>query len=235
MPTPARKRTAEDAADFLIRRLEMKSIDAAGTFRGYAAVFGERDEAGDICEAGCFTDTLADWAERGTLPRVKWRHFQTIGHCTRLAEDAHGLLVEGVIWAADVAAELRDGLAAGDEIGMSFGFFADPEASRYESAPGPLGELLSTRYLARVELSDDITITLRPVSSSTELLEVKSADGSTRRLPPPSVVEGLLRDAGCTRRDAKQVTARMLPAARDAGRTQLVAGLGEIAAMLRGA
>lgn len=78
-------------------RLEVKAVDeAAGTFTGYAAVFGNRDSYGDVIEPGAFAKTLADNA--GVFP-VLWQHdpYEPIGVSTSMEEDEKGLRVEAAI------------------------------------------------------------------------------------------------------------------------------------------
>lgn len=68
----------------------------AGTFKGYAAVFGNVDRSGDIIERGAFRKTLKDGgAERPVFVNHDWQSIP-IG-VARLAEDRTGLRVEGQI------------------------------------------------------------------------------------------------------------------------------------------
>jgi len=211
-------------SDLLIRKLDAVEVkDGRGRFRGYAAVWGDQpDKKGDIVERGAFAQALVEWKDRGTMPRVKWRHRLTVGHVTAMSEDDHGLLVEGQIWDADVVEALAEAKDAGEAIGMSFGFWPAEGGSRTENG---------VRYLSRVVLDDDITITISPVNPSAELLEVKGDDAGS---PGPAVLEGVLRDAGLSRKQAKGVLARGLSSLREAAvPPSIVQGLGEIAAMLR--
>ncbi|MEE8610894.1 MAG: HK97 family phage prohead protease [Sphingomonas aquatilis] len=79
-------------------------------FAGYAAVFDRVDRAGDVVRAGAF-------AGAGSVPLL-WQHRgRAVGRIDVLAEDARGLLVEGVIDDAEVArlvtARAVDGLSVG--------------------------------------------------------------------------------------------------------------------------
>lgn len=215
-------------ADFLRIGFEIKSLDANGLFTGYAAVWDEIDQVDDVCVKGAFASTLADWVARGTWPRVKWQHFDTIGHVTDLKEDANGLLAAGKIWFPDVVSQIQaavpsDANPDGPGVGMSFAFVA----VEWEIKGG-------VRFLTRVDLLDDITITLRPVQTSAELLEVKSGDtGMQPGLPYARTLEGSLRDAGCSRHNAKRILAAGYPCQRDAGGEALSA-LVEINKALKG-
>ncbi|WP_294216148.1 HK97 family phage prohead protease [uncultured Sphingomonas sp.] len=79
-------------------------------FAGYAAVFDRVDRAGDVVRSGAF-------AGAGPVPLL-WQHRgRAVGGIDRLAEDARGLLVEGVIDDAEAArlvtARAVDGLSVG--------------------------------------------------------------------------------------------------------------------------
>ncbi len=204
------------AADYMRVPLEIKSIDQAGAFVGYAAIFGEVDKLADVCHAGCFAESIAEWKARGTWPRLKWRHYQTVGHTTALAEDARGLRVDGVIWDAGVAAEVKDAVDNGPGVWMSFAFVA--LHADYE------GEV---RHLYRLSLMDDITITLKPVNTSTGIIQVKSGDGLDA-VPTARRVEGVLRDAGLSRRTSKAIVAGGVSTLREARPGGVARGLADI-------
>lgn len=77
--------------------LQVKEVDAeAGTFSGYAAVFGNRDSYGDVIEPGAFAKTVAD--KGGVFP-VLWQHdsWEPIGVSTTMSEDDKGLYVEAEV------------------------------------------------------------------------------------------------------------------------------------------
>jgi hypothetical protein len=195
---PARRRLA----------VEVKSLDASGAFSGYAAVFGVRDELDDVIEPGAFAGTLADWQARGTWPRVHWRHGASIGHVTLAREDERGLYVEGQLWTdhrvgAMAYGEMQSVLAdptGGLGVYLSFEYWAGDH--RVEGG---------VRYLATVELGDDITLTTNPVNREAELIELKSGD-----VPSIRQAEQRLREAGFSRAAAKAVLAGGYGALRDA-------------------
>jgi hypothetical protein len=73
---------------------ELKDLDEeAGTFTGYAAVFGNVDLDGDVIEPGAFRKTIRE--SGGKVP-ILWQHdrYEPIG-VGKLAEDGKGLLAEG--------------------------------------------------------------------------------------------------------------------------------------------
>ena len=181
-------------------RFEVKSLDAeTGVFSGYAAVWGNVDQEGDVCQAGCVDDTLAAWAQRGTWPRVYWSHWLRIGHITHMESDDKGLYVEGRLWLdqPDVASIHRELLDAMPHVGMSFGYYPVDYTRRD-----------GKRYIERLELVDDITITLRPVNDQAAVTEIKDRGGvAVAAYPSARTTEAILRDAGFSRRDARVVIA----------------------------
>jgi len=190
---------------------EVKSFDAAtGEFTGYAAAWGNVDELQDVCREGCFAATLQNWRARGTWPRVQWQHWFGVGHVTELREDEHGLFVGGTFWMdkPEVAEVYNEIARAMPNVGLSFGFVAID----FEVLDG-------VRYLARVDLTDDITVTLRPVNDHAAMIEMKSADGERIAVPTIRATEGILRDAGFTRATAKTLLAGGYAALREAKST----------------
>lgn len=99
---------------------ELKTLDEqAGTFEGYAAVFGNVDLGGDVLEPGALTKTVS---ERPQVP-ILWQHdpHEPIGVGT-LAVDGHGLKVNGKLTlgvrrAEEARALMRDGALGGLSIG----------------------------------------------------------------------------------------------------------------------
>ena len=111
-----------DTLDFDVR---FAVEDDAGTFSGYAAVFGEVNAHREIVKPGAFARTLADHQARGTRPPMLWSHNpnEIIGVWTRIEEDERGLAVAGKI--VTETARGREVLAlmkAGALTGLSIGF-----------------------------------------------------------------------------------------------------------------
>ena len=100
---------------------EVKEIDdEAGTFTGYASVFNNLDDGGDIVTQGAFKKTIE---ERANRIKVVWQHdwSQPIGKPLEMAEDAHGLRVKAFIsdtaLGRDVRTLMRDGVISELSIG----------------------------------------------------------------------------------------------------------------------
>jgi len=75
-------------------KCELKALETEGEFEGYAAVFGNRDEQGDVIERGAFTKTLQENGGRGP---ILWQHRpdEPIGIGLSAVEDDKGLRVRG--------------------------------------------------------------------------------------------------------------------------------------------
>jgi HK97 family phage prohead protease len=73
--------------------LEVKSIDDAGEFSGYASTFGNKDLDGDIVVKGAFKATINS---KRQIP-ILWLHKQDepIGISLEMKEDDHGLFTRG--------------------------------------------------------------------------------------------------------------------------------------------
>ncbi|WP_446893601.1 HK97 family phage prohead protease, partial [Acinetobacter sp. NS4_7] len=73
---------------------EVKSLQADGTFAGYASVFGIVDSQRDIVLPGAFSHSLKS---RKQPVQLLWQHQweSPIGSITKLFEDARGLYVQG--------------------------------------------------------------------------------------------------------------------------------------------
>ncbi|GMG81228.1 HK97 family phage prohead protease [Paralimibaculum aggregatum] len=103
---------------------ELAESLAAGRIAGYASLFEEADQGGDIVAPGAFGASLARTEAAGRRVKFLWQHdpAMPIGVWTRLAEDARGLHVEGEILAnvtrgADAIALLKAGAIDGLSIG----------------------------------------------------------------------------------------------------------------------
>lgn len=69
------------------------SVEPDGTIKGYASLFGVKDQGGDIVMPGAFAESLA--AQRAV--RMLWQHdpMQPIGKWLVVREDERGLYVQG--------------------------------------------------------------------------------------------------------------------------------------------
>lgn len=75
---------------------------AEGQFVAIVSVFGNEDSVGDVVRPGAFTETLAEWGEKGDPIPVIWAHnwgdpFAHVGTVVKAVETLQGLEVTGQI------------------------------------------------------------------------------------------------------------------------------------------
>ncbi|MEX0859717.1 MAG: HK97 family phage prohead protease [Cucumibacter sp.] len=94
-----------------------------GSFAGYASLFGETDQAGDLVMPGAFRRSLARRAAGRVRMLFQHDPKEPIGVWTRIAENASGLFVEGrLIEGVGRAETLKTLITAGAVDGLSIGF-----------------------------------------------------------------------------------------------------------------
>lgn len=101
--------------------LEVKTLDAEGRFSGLLSTYGNVDLVGDICDPGCWDESVM--AKGGRIPLL-WQHDQgePIGTLT-VTDTRSALAVEGRINLGTIRGrEAHALLRAGDLSGMSVGF-----------------------------------------------------------------------------------------------------------------
>lgn len=147
--------------------LEVKfATGEAGTFTGYASVFGgEPDSYGDVIAPGAFAASLAEHKAGNTRPLLLWQHDQSepVGVWESVEEDAHGLKVSGRL-VLDTARG-RDAYAllkAGALNGLSIGYRVRDYERRGRG-----------RLLKHIELIE-ISIVSVPAASPARITSVKS-------------------------------------------------------------
>lgn len=176
-----------------------------GTIKGYASLFGVKDQGGDVVMPGAFTESLAT----GRPVRMLWQHDPTkpIGVWTVVREDEKGLYVEGKIWLTlQQGKEAYEMLKGGIIDGLSIGYRV--ERSKRTAAG---------RELWKVALWE-ISLVTFPMLIEGRVSGVKAyEDGNFAMLKRD--VEKLVRDAGFSTAEAKAAAAGAadgLMGARDA-------------------
>ena len=98
-------------------------IDAEGRFAGYASVFGEVDDGGDIVMPGAFRKSLGLRGKHRVKMLFQHDPKDPVGTWDRIAEDGFGLWVEGrLVGEVPRAEALRRLIARGAVDGLSIGF-----------------------------------------------------------------------------------------------------------------
>lgn len=174
---------------------ELKGVTDAGTFTGYASVFGVKDDGYDIVEKGAFAQTLADLGVKNRKVPMLWAHDSRmpIGHYTTLREDDKGLWVEG---------KFAKGVAKADEIhllmkegvidGLSIGFRT--KVYKINTDTG-------IRHLQQVDLFEISCVTF-PMNDVSRVVGVKSSFRFD-----PREFERELKEGGLSNRDAVSAVA----------------------------
>jgi HK97 family phage prohead protease len=140
-----------------------------GELEGYASVFGNVDQGGDIVLPGAFRKTLADWSRsRQPLPLIADHDLTTegvIGSVSNAAEDATGLRITARFSSDPKAQSVRTKMIEGHIRGMSF---------TYETVRSYVGTAAgkSVRYLQELKLFE-ATVTPFPMNQ----LALASAKG----------------------------------------------------------
>jgi uncharacterized protein len=181
------------------------AADGAGTFEGYASVFGGVDSYGDTILKGAFESSLRN----NGLPKMFFQHDwgMPIGKWTSAKEDDHGLYVKGELTpglglAADVHAALKHGTLDGLSIG---GFVKQGDYDTTET-----GRIIR-KWSALVEVSPVVfpadssaRVSAGSVKGGAELIEALDDCASIRE------IEQLLRDAaGLSKGAAAALVARV--------------------------
>lgn len=144
--------------------LDLKSLDEKGRFAGYASVFNVVDAQRDIILRGAFSNTI----HKG-FSHVKflWQHQQDepIGVISALAEDTHGLYVQGrLLLNVQRGQEAYSLLKAGAISGLSIGY----SPVRYRTDPES-----GVRLLSEVDLWE-ISLVTFPANSNASVTLLKS-------------------------------------------------------------
>lgn len=148
-------------------KLQLKSIDDAGTFTGLASVFGNRDMGGDVMVKGAFAKSIAE--NGGKFPLLD-EHGVNVGVAI-VEETNEGLQTKGLI-NLDVssAKDLHSNMKFYHEQGMQYGM-----SIGYKSIPSKTELKNGNRYLKEVRLFE-VTCTVIPMNEAARVSEVKSLE-----------------------------------------------------------
>lgn len=203
MPYPLRRETKFAPCD-------LKSVDADGSFEGYASVFGAEDMAHDVVLPGAFTTSLAQRGAQGVKLLFQHDPAEPIGVWLELAEDTKGLYARGRLMPEVARArEVLSLMRAGALDGLSIGFRAIKGAREARSG---------IRRLREIDLWE-ISIVTFPMLAEARVQTVKSGPFAGRLPTEREFERWLTRDAGLTRAEARAITRsglKSLMARRDA-------------------
>jgi HK97 family phage prohead protease len=146
---------------------DLKSVEADGTFSGYASRFNVVDLGRDLVLAGAFAQSLRERGARGIKLLFQHDPAEPIGVWLELREDAYGLFVRGrVLPEVERGREVLALMRAGALDGLSIGFRA--VEGRTDSKSG-------VRRLHRVDLWE-VSIVTFPMLPEARVSAVKHSD-----------------------------------------------------------
>ena len=180
----ARKRAI--IAEIKRATLQITGHTRAGSFEGYASVFGLPDLGGDIVVRGAFRDSLAQRGARGI--KLLWQHdsSEPLGVWTSIAEDARGLHVKGQLnldvgRAREIHALMREGAVDG----LSIGFRTDRSATDTKTG---------IRSLQKIDLWE-ISVVTFPMLPQARVSAVKRGSFDPDGFVQPGAIGGDIRRA----------------------------------------
>lgn len=141
------------------------SLDEKGIVTGYASLFNQPDDTGDVVERGAFLKTILAKGVGGV--KMLWQHEakEPIGKWLHLMEDEKGLKVMGQInLDTQKGREVRALLLSGAVDGLSIGF----KAIKTRKEPRN-----STRYLTEIDLWE-ISVVTFPALKGARVNSIKS-------------------------------------------------------------
>lgn len=193
--------------------------DAAGSFSGYGAIFGNVDAYGDVIEPGAFKDSLNDWQAKGKWPKMLLQHggwgvglddMMPVGQWTNMSEDRKGLKVEGRLFALNTerGQYIYEGLKSGELDSLSIGY-------QTEEAHDVVKDGVTLRHLTKINLWE-VSIVTFPANDKATISSVKTLTQEKLR-----DLEDALRDEGLSRTDSKTaVSVFRKHVLRDAGKPE---------------
>lgn len=101
------------------------AVTDGAMIEGYASLFGQGDQGGDVVEKGAYAVSLAALAAAGQRVKMLWQHDPTrpIGVWDVVREDARGLWVKGrILEETQTGREAAALVAAGAIDGLSIGY-----------------------------------------------------------------------------------------------------------------
>lgn len=148
---------------------DLKTVEANGTFSGYASRFNVADLGRDLVLPGAFRESIARRGARGVKLLFQHDPAEPIGVWLELREDASGLFVRGrILPEVERGRELLALMRAGALDGLSIGFRA--VEGRADSKTG-------IRRLSKIDLWE-ISVVTFPMQPEARISAVKNFDSA---------------------------------------------------------
>lgn len=180
-------------APFEIKSLHVDEEKSTATITGYAAVFGNLDNNGDIIRQGAFKSWIA--SNETAIPILldhKMDFDHTAGYNYKAMEDEKGLFVQGELNLKTPAGQVayqnaKQASRLGRKIGLSIGFYT--KDFDYDNST-------QVRYLKELDVVE-YSFTHSPANSNALVTDVKSLieEGDTKKIAEHKrFIERTLRD-----------------------------------------
>lgn len=192
--------------DFLNVPAEYKAAGDAGSFSGYASIFGNVDQGGDVVERGAFKEIVTNTAGKVV---ALWQHASRnpIGVAS-VKQDDKGLAFDGQLVMEDPTARIASAhMKAGSVRGMSIG---------YDVLPGGAEVLQSGSRILRALKLWEISVVTFPMNPLAQIEHAKQV----AQITTIREYEEFLRDAGFSKAQAVQLAVggwKSLSDRRDSG------------------
>ena len=149
---------------------EAVEVKDGAVIEGYASLFGETDQGGDIVGKGAYAASLQALDAEGRKVKMLWQHdpSQPIGVWDEVREDARGLYVKGrLLYATQKGREAIALIGAGAIDGLSIGY-RTVKASKSDTGQ---------RLLRELELWEVSLVTFPMLPSARVAAKGESPDG----------------------------------------------------------
>lgn len=181
--------------------LEIKGLSSR-EFDGYGSVFGNEDLGGDVVAPGAFARSLAQHKKAGSLPQMFWMHdpSRVPGKWVDVSEDDDALNVKGMLAKTPLGDEIHTLLKMDAVRGLSIGYRTIDDDWKKDG----------TRVIKEAELLEVSVVSL-PMNPLAQVQHVKSRlSANGEYVPTPTEFERILREAGCSRKVARNIV-HLLP------------------------
>jgi HK97 family phage prohead protease len=170
---------------------ELKAAEESGVFEGYASIFGNKDQGGDIVAPGAFAKSLKARGAKGVKMLADHDPKARVGVWTEMQEDENGLRVKGrLLTEKQIGKDAHIDLKSGALTGLSIG--GRTKSDSYDGRK-------RARVIKEFDLYE-ISLVTFPMNEQAQVFAVKSLDDLTA--DDFREIEATLRTKGLSRTDA---------------------------------
>ena len=183
-----------------------------GIIEAYITSFGNTDKVGDVMDPAAFDKTVEDLQGKQLPMLLQHSQVDIVGSWTKFAVNARGVKATGQIFTetsggSDALALVRRGLIGSTSVGF--------RSKQYEPIQDDDGNVRG-RLFKEVELVET-SLVINPANPKANIVSVKREDGTI----DVKLLEKTLREAGLTRKQAREFVHAGGTDLRDAVKSQL--------------